>query len=160
MSQEKIDVIQVIDDTCIKGFFGEYRFLSNYHLCDIEYEGLIYSSVENAFQAAKSLDENIRKRFLHVSPAEAKRMGKKVELREDWESVKQAIMYELNAFKYLMHKDLGIALVATGDRYLEETNWWNDTFWGVCNGEGLNRLGETLMRIRKGLAPYVDNSKG
>jgi predicted NAD-dependent protein-ADP-ribosyltransferase YbiA (DUF1768 family) len=43
------------------------------------------------------------------------------------------------------------ALLATGDEYLEETNWWKDTFWGVCNGEGLNKLGNILMMVREEL---------
>lgn len=37
-------------------FRGEYDFLSNFYKCNVEHEGVIYSSVENAFQAAKTLD--------------------------------------------------------------------------------------------------------
>jgi predicted NAD-dependent protein-ADP-ribosyltransferase YbiA (DUF1768 family) len=39
-------------------------------------------------------------------------------------------------------------LKATGDEELVEGNWWNDTFWGVCNGVGENNLGKLLMKIR------------
>lgn len=39
-------------------------------------------------------------------------------------------------------------LLATGTRYLEETNTWGDTYWGVCEGKGLNMLGKTLMQVR------------
>ena len=39
-------------------------------------------------------------------------------------------------------------LLATGDRYIEETNTWGDTFWGVCNGKGENNLGKIIMKIR------------
>ena len=44
------------DDNYIKGFFGEYRWLSNFEPCKVFYEGFEYSSSENAYQAAKSLD--------------------------------------------------------------------------------------------------------
>jgi predicted NAD-dependent protein-ADP-ribosyltransferase YbiA (DUF1768 family) len=39
----------------IEHFTKENRWLSNYHLIDIEYEGVIYPSTEHAFQAAKQL---------------------------------------------------------------------------------------------------------
>ena len=29
-----------------------------------------------------------------------------------------------------------------------EENVWNDTYWGVCRGRGLNKLGEILMVVR------------
>jgi predicted NAD-dependent protein-ADP-ribosyltransferase YbiA (DUF1768 family) len=45
--------IAVHDDKNVKGFFGNFRFLSNFHVCAIEYEGLIYPSTENAYQASK-----------------------------------------------------------------------------------------------------------
>jgi predicted NAD-dependent protein-ADP-ribosyltransferase YbiA (DUF1768 family) len=37
----------------------------------------------------------------------------------------------------------------TGKRFLMEGNYWKDTYWGVCNGDGDNRLGEMLMRVRR-----------
>ena len=32
-----------------------------------------------------------------------------------------------------------------------EGNTWNDTFWGVCNGQGQNWLGKILMLVRSEL---------
>jgi len=133
----------------IRGFFDKYRFLSNFHLVDIEYEGLTYPSTENAFQAAKSIDPEVRKKFTNISPKDAKALGKKIELRKDWEKVKQSIMYNLNFQKYSeKNEELMYMLVNTGAKYLEETNSWNDKFWGVCDGEGQNVLGIMLMVIR------------
>jgi predicted NAD-dependent protein-ADP-ribosyltransferase YbiA (DUF1768 family) len=40
-------------------------------------------------------------------------------------------------------------LLSTGDKYLEETNHWGDTFWGKSGGIGENKLGQILMEIRK-----------
>ena len=42
-------------------------------------------------------------------------------------------------------------LLDTGDLYIEETNSWGDTFWGVCEGKGQNVLGNILMGIRTDL---------
>ena len=50
--------------------------------------------------------------------------------------------------KFYRNKELRKKLLETGDRYLEETNWWGDDFWGVCNGEGRNELGKILMKVR------------
>ena len=53
------NVMQVIDS-----FGGEYSFLSNFHKCKVEFEGMTYPSVEHAFQAAKNPDpERRRRRF-------------------------------------------------------------------------------------------------
>ena len=50
--------------------------------------------------------------------------------------------------KFAQNPELAMQLLATGTRYLEETNTWGDTYWGVCEGKGLNMLGKTLMQVR------------
>lgn len=61
-------------------FRGDYDFLSNFYKCNVEYEGVIYSSVENALQAAKTLDLRERRQFENCTAREAKKLGKKVKL--------------------------------------------------------------------------------
>lgn len=141
---------KIVDDKNIKGFFDEYRFLSNYELTPIWYEGLKYPSVENAFQAAKCVPEE-RAQFVEFSPGVARKKGKCAQLREDWELVKYDIMLQLNLQKYLTNADFKQRLLATGDKYLEETNHWGDKIWGVCckTNVGENRLGKMLMKIRE-----------
>lgn len=56
-------------------------------------------------------------------------------------------MEELLRLKFA-DPDLRAKLQATAPGYLEETNNWNDTFWGVCRGRGRNTLGSLLMDIR------------
>jgi hypothetical protein len=56
-------------------------------------------------------------------------------------------MRELITLKFA-DKELRKKLLATGESYLEETNTWRDTFWGVCNGVGENWLGKLLMEER------------
>lgn len=143
----------------IRGFFEDYRFLSNFHLRNVVFENIMFSSVENAFQAAKTLDLTERKEFLPLKPNEAKWKGRKVKIRADWEEIKDSIMEDLVRQKF-SQGELKDKLLATGDEYLEETNWWDDRYWGFCMGdckrgphkpEGLNKLGHILMKIRKEL---------
>ena len=48
----------------------------------------------------------------------------------------------------MQHPDLKEKLLSSGSVHLIEGNDWNDREWGVCNGEGKNKLGKILMRIR------------
>ena len=136
------------DDKNIKGFFGEYRWLSNYHVCDIYFEGNKYGSTEAAYQAAKSHDSFIRFQMTELSPGDSKQFAKTILIRNDWHNVKYDVMSTIVFDKFYRHKDLRIKLLETGDKYLEETNHWGDRYYGVCDGEGLNVLGNILMNIR------------
>ena len=151
------------DTNNIKGFFDEFRFLSNFHVMPsftpIYHDGMIYESTEAAYMASKTLDKELRKKFQGIEPREAKKLGREIPLREDWEEIKDQIMYEVNYHKYSVNEELKQKLLTTGDRYLEETNWWGDRYWGVCNGEGRNQLGKTLMRIRSELRNPVQMFK-
>lgn len=137
----------------IYGFFKEFRFLSNFYLCEVHYEGLVYPNAESAYQAAKTLDKNLRSYYTNpsMSPAAVRRAGQSLNIRPDWDSVKLEVMREINLDKFSRHEELRHALLMTDDFYLEETNTWGDRFWGVCEGEGENNLGKILMEIRKEL---------
>lgn len=165
MSAEKVNSIYKVTDTHVYGFFNEHRYLSNFHLHSIEYEGIIYPSNENAYQAAKILDQNMRLHFAGYTPSAAKGAGRSVSLREDWLTylpdeqlvtdsegvlilqVRDKIMYDINVIKF-SNPYLRNLLLSTEDRVLEETNWWRDDYWGTFNGKGLNKLGRILMKIR------------
>ena len=132
-------------------FRGDYAFLSNFQKCKVEFDGEIYPTVEHAFQAAKTFDKEERKKILAVaSPVIAKRIGRRVALREDWEDVKCDIMLELLKSKF-SNDELKEKLLATGDAELIEGNNHGDRFWGQVNGEGMNMLGKLLMDVRKSL---------
>lgn len=134
----------------ITDFRGIYGFLSNFYLCDIQYEGLWYPSVENAFQAAKTLCYDTRQAcFTSCTPRIAKARGQNVGLRVGWELARLDVMLELVREKFsYKHPGLQRMLVSTGDTELIEGNAWHDTFWGVCNGVGENHLGKILMQVR------------
>ena len=141
----------VRQETAITSFRGRYAFLSNFYAVDIPFEGLTYPSCEAAFQAAKCLDPEERIPFTETTnPVAAKRMGKKVRLRGDWEAVKVGIMEQIVRIKFTLHPELAEKLVATGSLPIMEANNWHDTFWGVdaATGRGENHLGEILMKVR------------
>lgn len=133
----------------IKYFRGKNAFLDNGYPVRIEYEGMTFPSVEAAFQAAKSWDVRHRLACSKAdTPVIAKRLGRKVALRPDWEEKKLAIMKELleQKFRYF---ELRHQLLSTGDAELVAGNQQGDGFWGQVKGEGENHLGRLLMEVRE-----------
>lgn len=132
----------------INSFKGEYHFLSNFYEAPIEYDGICYKNSEAAFQAQKCLNPEDRNAFANMNPSAAKKAGRKVQLRKDWEQVKVSIMSEIVKAKFEQNSELADKLLATGDAYLEEGNNWGDRTWGTVNGKGANLLGNILMNVR------------
>lgn len=138
------------EHTQIKGFGGQYRFLSNFYPCVLQLDGLEFPTLEHAYQASKVVFLPSRKLFQHGTPGQAKRLGKGITLRPDWEEVKIDVMLSLLRQKFVQ-EPLKQMLLETGDAYLEETNSWGDIFWGVYNEMGQNWLGKLLMQVREEL---------
>ena len=146
----------------IDKFDERYEFLSNFYPVDITYEGLTYPSVENAFQATKFRGETpeetlqVRSQFLDITPGKAKRLGRKVKLRPDWDIIKDNVMFLLVEQKF-SHPELALKLLETGDNFIVEGNYWHDNYWGVCGcnrcfqTKSQNKLGKILMEIRRRL---------
>lgn len=137
------------ESNVIKYFRGNNFFLSNYYISSVNYKGIEYSTAEAAFQSMKTKDLNERKKFSTLTPKEARRLGRKLELREDWEEVKEEIMYKICLCKFEQNEYLADRLRKTGDAYLQQETTWNDREWGIVNGEGENKLGKILMRVRE-----------
>lgn len=132
----------------IKVFKNQYYFLSNFYPCLVEYEGRTYPSSECAYQAAKSLDPEVRRFFETVSNSmSARRWGNKIQLRPDWDIARYDIMYQILKSKFKIPK-LRKMLIDTEDAYLEEGNMHGDKYWGTVKGQGQNNLGKLLMKIR------------
>ncbi len=141
----------------IDSFMGPWRFLSNFHHSPIFLGGTEYPTVEHAYQASKSLNPEDKEAIrLAPTPGKAQRMGQKVVLRSDWEEVKDSIMEACLRSKFCIGSPETTSLLLTGGRKLVEGNTWGDTYWGVCQGVGKNRLGELLMKIRAELEIQVD----
>lgn len=132
----------------ITSFSGAYSFLSNFYITAVTYKGITYTNAEAAFQAQKTLNPTHQEQFHNADPRTAKRLGKKVELRADWEDIKDDIMYEVVKAKFSQNETIKQWLLETGDATLIEGNTWGDTYWGICNGVGKNHLGNILMSVR------------
>lgn len=136
-------------------FIGEYWFLSNFYPAEIELDGLIYPTLEHAYQASKTKSKAEREVIRKAKkPGQAKFLGKRVTLVPDWDTVRVEVMRKLLVQKFA-NKVLRAELLSTGDADLEEGNYWNDRFWGVCKGRGENQLGKLLMEIREELRAQV-----
>lgn len=145
------DGFQKITDTAILGFFNEYRFLSNFHVHPIMIDGITYPSNEHAYMAYKTDDIELKKIIAKIPTCSAvKRFGQTISLRADWDNYRVAAMLNCQYQKY-EDPELAKLLLATGDKYLEETNWWGDRYWGVQDGVGLNMLGKVCMIVRSNL---------
>ena len=137
----------------IDSFRGKYYFLSNFFPAEVTYNGLTYQNNAAAFQAQKTYSKEERIEFTTLEPKDAKRRGRRVRLRRDWEQVKDRIMEEIVRAKFSQNKELKEQLLATGDAQLVEGNRWNDRYWGVDirSGVGENHLGKILMKVRSEL---------
>ena len=123
---------------------NDFFFLSNMYPCEIKYNGHIFQSSEAAFQAQKDLSRVSE--FEGIDGKAAKRLGRQVKIRKDWESVKLSIMEEILKIKF-SDPVLANKLKAVKEPIVED-NTWHDTFWGVCEGKGQNNLGKLLEKIK------------
>jgi len=108
--------------------------------------GFIFDNAEATFHSFK--DTSRQSEFADLNPYSAKRKGRTVKLREDWERVKDDIMYQVVKAKFEQNDELKEKLLATGNEELVEGNTWNDMYWGVYDGKGYNVLGTILMLVR------------
>lgn len=136
----------------IERFREEHRFLSNFYRGhSFSWRGKTWPTAEHAYQAAKCVHSKDEERIrLLPRPGLAKRLGRRVEIRPDFDQVKVGLMAEILERKF-RDPALKKKLLETGHAELVEGNHWNDTFWGQCNGQGQNRLGLLLMQLRNRL---------
>ncbi|MFD8248150.1 NADAR family protein [Nocardia sp. NPDC059691] len=139
----------------IDRFRGEHEYLSNFSDYPAEYADVWFPTAEHAFAAAKTTNPRwVEQIEAAATPGEAKKLGRQLPLRPDWEQVKPAVMAEILRDKFTRDPRLRDLLVSTGDQLLIEGNDWNDDYWGRCLRPGLvtpagaNMLGRTLMQVR------------
>lgn len=162
-------------NTEVKGFFGDYQFLSNFWPCHVILDGVSYKSVELAYQASKWKAGTDREYFTKCTSLQSIEYNRThIESNasagvdggthvsapngytpDEWNAVKVSIMKSLLEQKFDSKRSLECAelhakLLATGTKHLEEMNWWGDTFWGTDKErKGENMLGRLLMDVRK-----------
>ena len=151
----------------IESFSGRYNFLSNFYPVKIEHQGIKYPTLEHYYVAMKvKNDQQIDGKYITMidcreliarmpQASKVKQFGKIIKVRRDWDDVKLDVMLWGVREKF-KQEDLKQMLLDTGDEELVEGNFWNDTFWGVCRGEGQNNLGKILMKVRTELRQQND----
>jgi ribA/ribD-fused uncharacterized protein len=149
----------------ISGFTtDEHRYLSNFWYATVmnilDNDGIVYPSVEHAYQAAKTLDLTKRAQMAtRFNARQVKIEGRSLNIREDWEFVKFKYMLKFVQYKFSHDVVLGMKLVLTGDQELIELNYWHDNIYGICecpkctvlrkqNNIVGNMLGRILMNVR------------
>jgi len=146
---------------CINQFKkGQYRFLSNFYQSRISIANNIFPTVEHYYQAYKSSNIQDFKYILSSpSPAIAKKRGRQIKIRRNWDFIKDYIMYSGVSTKFFTNTELGNLLISTGDSELIEGNYWGDTYWGVClkTNQGQNKLGKILMCVREQLKETINS---
>ena len=138
----------------INSFSGEFEFLSNFYSSPIVVAGESFPTVEHCFQAFKA---EHKEDFIRIqtaaTPGLAKRIGRSIEMRPDWENIKIDVMRSALEKKFRI-PELRDKLLATGDEPLIEGNWWHDNTYGDCKCDrcavklGRNLLGKLLMDLR------------
>ncbi len=134
----------------ITSFHGEFRWLSNFYPAEVKACSTIFSTVEHAYVASKSLDPTVWEIVRDLpNPGRAKLYGRTMDVRPDWDEVKIGVMRDLIHQKFQI-PELRKLLIATGSTRIEEGNNWGDTFWGIDlrTGKGHNWLGNIIMEER------------
>lgn len=140
----------------IDNFGYPYKFLSNYYETRVKYDGITYQSSEAAFHAQKTLNLDDKLAFSKLTPPESKFKAKSIEIRDDWDLIKDCIMYSVVYNKFKQRKDIKDKLISTGDAILICKNLYNDKYWGVSDkdNKGLNHLGLILEKVREELGGW------
>ena len=142
----------------INNFDNKYYFLSNFTYAPFKRNGLLWETVEHYFQVMKTTNLQERERIRCVGhPRFAKKLGRKVLLRSDWEDIKYMVMLNGVKSKFEQNPQFATLLKDTFPSYLVEGNTWHDNIWGDCvcpkckKINGQNLLGKILMRVREEL---------
>lgn len=109
--------------SAITSFQGEHRFLSNFWQTERPIHisgGLQFSHVEGAYQASKTLDPDKQREFLGLAPGKCKRLGRTIQMRADWDSVKVQVMLGLLRQKFYPGSYEAGRLALTGNALLVE----------------------------------------
>lgn len=136
------------------GFYPrEFYCLDNFSSFKVKYKGVLYSTVEEAYQSigfddtAKDISEKIRNSF---SAHEAQKIAyeNKDKMRKDWDEIKLQVMEELLRAKLEQNPYVKKKLLETKDYMIVEDSP-KDSFWGWGNNrDGDNNLGKLWMKLR------------
>lgn len=139
------------------GFYPrEFFVFDNFSSFRVLVDGVLYCTVEHAYQAIK---------FLQTAPEIAQQItdcysahdaqkiayANKDKQRKDWDDVKLDIMEKLLRLKLEQNPYVKKKLLETGNLIICEDSP-KDSFWGIgANRDGRNELGKLWMKLRSEL---------
>lgn len=136
------------------GFYPrEFYCFDNFSSFKVEYEGYLYSSVEEAYQALGFKDTafEIYEKIIHsYSAHEAQKIAyaNKDKRRKDWDNYKVKLMTELLRCKIKQNPYVKKKLLQTKNYMIVEDSP-KDSFWGWGEDrKGNNQLGKLWMKLR------------
>lgn len=142
----------------------KYACFNNSYEAPVMYDCITYKSSEAALQAQKTFEITERMEFAKLSADEARKKGKSIKLRDDWQDIKYDVMCNILYVKFKQNKGLMDILLETGSEPLvADMSHIHDMEWGTCfcrkhGGKGKNLLGKALEEVRSKLA--IDNILG
>jgi len=121
------------------------------------WDGINWRSVENFYQAHKTTDYHAMVYVSKLEPRAAKKWGKNMKIRSDWNAIKYDVMLEGLRVKFRI-PEWRMRLLETKSEILIEWNNWNDKIWGVSikDNQGENLLGQALMQVRDELNDEIE----
>ena len=136
------------------GFYPrEFYCLDNFSSFKVRYKGVLYSSVEEAYQTIGFLESapeiaDMIKNSNSSHEAQKIAYANKHLRRKDWDMVKVGIMEELLRLKLDQNEYVKKKLLETKD-YLIVEDSPKDNFWGWGSSrDGENTLGKLWMKLR------------
>ena len=133
---------------------SKYHFLSNFSPVALRVNGLLFPTLEHAYQAYRATNDTDREKIRSAhSPGLAKYIAHRVEQNTDFPNRRVEIMTRLLEAKF-SKPELKEQLKATGEQELIEENRHHDNFYGNClcracaDTPGQNMLGKLLTQIR------------
>lgn len=134
--------------------FGPLGYLATYSNHGFLKDGIYWKTSEHYYQAQKFEDENVRKLIIDApTPKIASNIGRdrQYKIKENWEEIKQNVMYDAVFYKFKANPDILEKLLQTGDEEIVEETV-KENYWG-CGPlkDGQNNYGKILVKVREDL---------
>ncbi|MAG26482.1 Swarming motility protein ybiA [Candidatus Pacearchaeota archaeon] len=127
----------------------KYGCFSNFYPASFTLDEKLWPTTEHYFMAQKTLNpEKVEKIRRADGPREARRLGRIVELRPNWDNIKYNIMVKALHAKFTQNEHICEILLSTGDRSIHEN--CKDPWWGGGPNfpGGRDLLGKALIEVR------------
>lgn len=148
---------------CNINFTKNTKYYNKYKIFHKEFDEEKYNSSERLYQALKSKNKNY-KEYLRLlpTPKKTKTISRQILttkiaevnnedkflFKKNWNKIKLLRMELCLDLKFEQNQFLVEKLINEKNKIVEY-NYWNDTFWGVCDGIGKNNLGKLLEKKKR-----------